>query len=57
VLDREATVDKACHLIAEAARSGARLIVFPKLFIPTFTNSSIRGRGMAQWGSQKARSA
>lgn len=57
MLDREATVDKACHLIAEAARSGARLIVFPKLFIPTFTNSSIRGRGMAQWGSQKARSA
>jgi nitrilase len=35
-LDREATVDKACRLIGEAAAAGARLIVFPEAWIPTF---------------------
>ncbi len=35
-LDREATVEKACELIATAAREGARLIVFPETFIPTY---------------------
>jgi nitrilase len=35
-LDREATVSKARELIAEAGRSGARLIVFPEAFIPTY---------------------
>ena len=36
VLDREATVSKACELIAEVGRSGARLVVFPEAFIPTY---------------------
>ena len=36
VLDREATVSKACELIAKAGRSGARLVVFPEAFIPTY---------------------
>jgi nitrilase len=35
-LDREATVEKACGLIAEAAAAGARLVVFPECFIPTY---------------------
>ena len=35
-LDREATVDKACALIAEAGRNGARLAVFPEGFVPTY---------------------
>ncbi len=35
-LDRDATVAKACRLIAEAARQGARLIVFPEAFVPTY---------------------
>ncbi len=35
-LDREATIDKACELIATAGNEGARLIVFPEAFIPTY---------------------
>jgi predicted amidohydrolase len=35
-LDREATVDKACAVIATAAEGGARLIAFPEACIPTF---------------------
>ena len=35
-LDRAATVEKACEPIDTAAREGARLIVFPETFIPTY---------------------
>ena len=35
-LDRDATIEKACDLIAEAGRNGARLIVFPESFIPAY---------------------
>lgn len=35
-LDREATVQKACTLIAEAGAAGAKLVVFPEGFIPTY---------------------
>ena len=35
-LDRDATVDKCCTLIAEAARNGARLIAFPEAYVPAF---------------------
>ena len=35
-LDRDATTDKAIDLIAKAAAEGARLIVFPETFIPTY---------------------
>ena len=35
-LEREATIAKARELIAEAGRSGARLVVFPEAFIPTY---------------------
>lgn len=33
-LDLDATVEKSCELIAEAASNGARLVAFPKLFFP-----------------------
>ena len=36
LLDREATVERACAAIEEAARAGARLIVFPEAFIPGY---------------------
>lgn len=35
-LDREATVEKACALIAEAAAHDARLIAFPESYIPAY---------------------
>lgn len=34
LLDREATVSKACNLIEEAGKAGAKVIVFPEYFIP-----------------------
>jgi nitrilase len=35
-LNREATVEKACDLIAEAGRAGARLVTFTESFIPAY---------------------
>jgi len=35
-LNLEATVDKTCSLIREAARNGAQLVAFPETFIPAF---------------------
>lgn len=35
-LDAAATVDKACRLIGEAARGGARLVAFPEVFVPGY---------------------
>src|SRR4051812_39825962 len=35
-LNREATTAKACNLIRDAAAQGARLVVFPEAFIPTY---------------------
>ncbi len=36
LFDRDATVDKACHLIEKAASEGAELILFPEAFIPCY---------------------
>ncbi|QDC26762.1 carbon-nitrogen hydrolase family protein [Georgenia yuyongxinii] len=35
-LDTQATIDKACSLIHEASRAGARLIAFPEVFVPGY---------------------
>ncbi len=36
LFDREATLGKACQLIAESAAQGAELILFPEAFIPAY---------------------
>ncbi|HAX24762.1 MAG TPA: nitrilase, partial [Chloroflexi bacterium] len=36
MFDREATVEKAVGLIAEAAAGGARLVVFPEALVPAY---------------------
>jgi nitrilase len=35
-LDRDATVDRCAALVKEAAGNGARLMVFPETFVPTY---------------------
>lgn len=35
-LDRKATLEKACDLIATASQNGAKLVVFPEAFIPAY---------------------
>ncbi len=35
-LDRDATIEKACDLIAEAAAGGAKLIVLPETWVPGY---------------------
>ena len=35
-LDTDATIAKACALIAEAATNGAKLVVFPEVFVPGY---------------------
>jgi nitrilase len=36
LFDRDATIEKACRLTAEAAAQGARLILFPEAFVPAY---------------------
>ena len=47
ILDAEACIDKALSLMADAARQGVQLAVFPETFIPLYPSGS--------WGHQAAR--
>jgi len=44
--DIDATIDKACSLIAEAARRDVQLIAFPESFVPGYPHW---GRLVALW--------
>jgi nitrilase len=39
ILDAEATVEKACRLLAEAAEQGVALAVFPETFVPLYPSN------------------
>ena len=56
ILDRDATIDKLARLAAEAARNGARLLVFPEAFIPAYP-SSVWARALAGWAEPGAKEA
>ncbi len=36
LFNREASVEKACQLIQEAAGQGAQILLFPEAFIPAY---------------------
>src|SRR4051794_27500537 len=40
ILDAEATIEKAVHLIATAADEGAQLVVLPETFVPLYPSNS-----------------
>ena len=40
ILDADASVDKACSLLAEAAGKGARLAVLPEAFVPLYPGNA-----------------
>jgi nitrilase len=56
ILDRDATLDKLADIIAEAAREGAELVVFPETFVSVYP-SSIWARALAGWTDPKAKAA
>jgi nitrilase len=55
-LQRDATVEKAAGLIEKAASEGARLVVFPETFVPTYPDWVWRSRpwddGPAEWSAR-----
>lgn len=50
VLDRDATIDQAARLVAEAAAGGAQLVVFPEAFVPGYPAWVWRLRPGGDWG-------
>jgi nitrilase len=56
VLDRAGTLDKLDRLTAEAAREGARLVVFPETFVPAYP-SSLWAKAFAGWADPRAKAA
>jgi nitrilase len=56
VLDREATLEKLAALTAEAAASGAELVVFPETFVSVYP-SSTWARALAGWSDPQATAA
>src|SRR5205823_12110425 len=56
VLDRAGTLDKLERLTGDAAREGARLVVFPETFIPAYP-SSAWAKAFAGWADPRAKAA
>ena len=56
ILDRARTLDKLASLTAEAAASGAQLVVFPETFVPAYP-SSRWAKALAGWADPRAKAA
>ena len=56
VLDRAGTLDKLERLTGDAAREGARLVVFPETFVPAYP-SSLWAKAFAGWADPRAKAA
>ena len=53
-MNKKATTEKACALIEEAGKNGAKLIAFPECFIPMFPNWSIDMQRPSEWSDLTA---
>lgn len=53
-LDREATIDKACYLMDEAACQGAVLVVFPETWVPGYP---VWTNAISRWNYSPAKKA
>ncbi|RFU70894.1 carbon-nitrogen hydrolase family protein [Peribacillus saganii] len=47
--NKEKTVDLVCEIVSEAADKGAKLIVFPECFIPSFPNWTLDLNDSSAW--------
>lgn len=50
-LNCEATIEKAGEYISEAAKEGAKLIIFPECFLPAYPNWSIDLNNPKEWAN------
>lgn len=50
-INKKETTDKACEYITKAAKEGARLIVFPECFLPTYPNWSVDLNNPNEWAT------
>ena len=57
MLDLSGGIEKTKSLIAEAAKDGAGIIVFPELFLPGYISCGVWGKGFADFGSNRAQKA
>ena len=48
LFDRDATVEKTCQLIGEAAKEGAQFVLFPEAFIPAYPRGLSFGNRLKQ---------
>ncbi|MBD0330557.1 MAG: carbon-nitrogen hydrolase family protein [Thermoleophilia bacterium] len=55
-LDRAGTIEKLAGLTAEAASTGAQLVVFPEAFVPAYP-SSVWAKYLAGWADPRAKAA